>query len=85
MNHPIRSTEHRGSITLITRVDATALPTLADQLDPGSTVEIVVTRDVPDNARTHLTELSAGGVHVKLVGTPEAHHAWLTTLQAGGA
>lgn len=81
MSRLVRSTEARGSISLITRVDATELPTLADHLDPGSTVEIIITDQVPHGAHPHLTELAGGGIHIKLVGPPQALHAWLTALQ----
>lgn len=86
MSRIIRGTEARGSLSLITRVDANALATLADVLDPGSTVELTITgQAVPTGARAHLEELAAGGVHVKLCGAPEDHHRWLTALQNSAA
>lgn len=83
----------RGSITLVVRLDlrdlepnqrADATGRLADDLDVGSTVEIIVA-DPGQHAATiagHLAELADGGIHIKLCGSSAELHAWLTALQA---
>ena len=84
--------EARGTIELVVRLDLTAtapeqrtaeLERLADHLDAGSTVEVIVA-DLGEHAATaaqHLHALIDGGVHVKLAGPPEELHAWLSAMR----
>jgi hypothetical protein len=81
---PTADAATRGTIELLTRVTAADLPTLPGQLTPGTRVEIILSPDPIDDARQHLDDLLADGIHVRLIGTPDAHHAWLTALHAQG-
>lgn len=97
MTRLVRGHEARGSVTLVNRIDlraalpghrAAATAALVDQLDTGSTVELVLP-DLDDEAAAitgHVAELLHAGVHVKLVAPPGAHAMWLSrTLQIKAA
>ena len=89
MTRVVRSTEARGSISLRIRLDLTtiepdhreaALGELADSLDTGSTIELIVAPvDDHELAAAYLSELIDGGVHIALCGTPNELQDWLTS------
>ncbi|HEY0889663.1 MAG TPA: hypothetical protein VGE38_08645 [Nocardioides sp.] len=94
MSRIIGRTEARGSVSTIARLDLNqlepaqrcpALANLIDELDLGSTVEIVIA-DLPDagkpedSAARSLSQLVDAGVHVRLVGPPADLHRWLLAL-----
>lgn len=81
--------EARGSIEIVYRLDLNdldpaerpdAISALVDDLEPGSTIEII-TADLGDGTgrvTQLLDELLAGGIRVKLCGPPQAVRTWLT-------
>lgn len=60
-----------------------AIDQLLDELEPGSTVEIIIA-EIGDGAADvvrHLHELVDGGIHLKLCGASAARSEWIAAIR----